>query len=160
MGLSSVLVDQARVLTNSAVLRHNPDGSTTRVRVEGETLMGWVYGPYFDCRVDSPAAPEATDAAGGRVRTAQHPSLIYELEDVNGDPVVLTADDKITVESEDFGTATFEITGQPVIYRKKQDTVCGVAALVQVLDFGVPDGPVSQVGDGGTTTITITPSGS
>lgn len=70
MGLSSVLVDQARVLRYVALQTQAADGTITRLRIEGETQMEWVAGPYFDCRIDSPAAPEAEDSAGGQIGRA------------------------------------------------------------------------------------------
>lgn len=160
MGLSSVLVDRGRVIAYTALMQQMPDGSKVPVRVEGTTQMEWVYGQYFDCRVDSPAAPEGEDAAGGRVRTAQRPTLIYSLEDDDGNPVELNADDRVTVESDDLGTATFEVTGEPVLYRKKQDLICGEALLVRVLTFDVADGRVSQLADAATQPLHIATSGS
>lgn len=140
-------------------MRRMPDNSLVPVKVEGETQMEWVYSQYFDARVDSPAAAEANDAAGGRVRTAQHPTLIFDLEDDDGNPVQLHADDRVEVISEAFGTQTFQITGEPVLYRKKEDLVCGEAALVRLLDFGVTQGRTSQVADAETTTVGISSSG-
>lgn len=160
MGLASALVDQARVAVFTAILEQLPDGSTRRVRVDGETQHEWAYGQYFDCRIDSPAAPEGNDPASGRVRAVQHPTMLYAVEDWDGNPVNLHADDRVTVESDDFGTTTFEVSGEPTLYRKKSGLVCGQAALTVVLDFGITDGRIAQHADAGTTTIHIASSGS
>lgn len=159
MSLSSVLVDSARVITSSSQMVVHPDGSRTPLKIEGTTQTSWVYSQTFDCRIDSPAAPEANDAPGGRVRTAQHPTMIYELEDYDGNPVVLTADDRVEVTSEEFGVQTFQVTGEPEIARKKQDEVCGIALLVRVLDFDVPTGPTTALADAVTVPVHVTPGG-
>jgi hypothetical protein len=108
------------------------------IKVEGETQMTWQQsGTWFACRIDEPEAAEADDAAHGRVRTDQHPTLIYDLEDDAGDPVVLTADSKVEVVSEELGTHTFEVVGQPTRYRKKQDLIAGQVGIKRMLTFPV-----------------------
>jgi hypothetical protein len=160
MSLSGVLVDRGRVWSFTAILDAGDPGSPAipgdpdavppvlpvdevpptapaRVKVEGETQMEWQAGEWFACRIDSPEAAEAEDAAGGRVRTDQHRALIYDLEDESGAPVVLTADSRVEVVSEELGTATYELSGQPTLYRKKTDLIAGQAALKLVLNFPV-----------------------
>lgn len=160
MGIASVLVDRGRVITFEKLMRRNADGSLVPVRVEGETQLEWTYGQWFDCRVNSPAAAETPDSSGGRIRTAQHPSLIYALEDDDGNRVELHADDKVEVDSEVLGTATFQVTGEPNLYRKKVDLICGEAALMRVLNFDVPSGRVAQLGDSAPSIVHLLPGGS
>lgn len=160
MSLSSVLVDRGRALTNQALQQRMPDGSLRPLKVEGETQYQYGYGPYFDCRVDSPAAAEGNDPSGGKTQVEQHPTLIFDVYDENDDPVVLHASNRVAVESEDFGTAVFELTGEPVVYRKKYGLVCGEAALVRVLDPGISLGPVARVTDTeSNSTVTVTGGG-
>lgn len=159
MALSSALVDRARLQTSERLQRRLADGSIVPVKVEGTSQMERVFGPYFDCRVDWPAAPEANDASGGRERVAQHPTLIFDVFDENDDPVVLNAEQRVTVESDDFGTITYEITGEPVMYRKKVGMIVGVANLVRVVDQTIVEGRVAQVVDAERSSLTLTPSG-
>ena len=130
MGLSSVLVDTGRVLTFTAQM--SSDLVPVPVKVEGETQMTWVAGEWFACRVNSPAASEAEGA--GRERVAQKPSLLYELEDEQGGVVELHAADRVEVVSEELGTHTYEIEGEPSLLRKKTDLIVGEASLSRIVD--------------------------
>lgn len=159
MSLSSVLVDRGRALTNVEKMQHNADGTLVPVRIEGTTQMVWQYGPYFDCRIDSPAAPKRRDSAGGRDRTAQSPIVMFDVYDDNDDPVVLHAESRIEVESDAFGTQVWELTGEPELMRKKYDLVCGQANVVRILDFGLINGPITQLADGGTALIHVNATG-
>lgn len=160
MALSAALVDRGRAITFERLMRHLPDGTVQPIRIEGEDQFEWTYGPYFDCRLDSPAAPKVTDAAGGRDRAASKPTLMFALEDDFDNPVELHDDDRVEVESDEFGTLTFRLTGEPVIYRKKIDLVCGEAALSRLLDPPVVTGRVAQIVDNTTAVVTIASGGS
>jgi hypothetical protein len=148
MSLSSALVDRARVVEFTAVLAGDPP---VPVKVEGETQMTWVYGEWFAARINSPEAAESPDSAGGRVRVDQHPTLIFDIEDEAGNAVRIDADDRVQVDSEALGVATFEVTGQPTLFRKKEDVIAGSVVVKRVLDFGVAGLP-----ERGTATVGIT----
>lgn len=152
MSLASVLVDRGRVVAFTAVLAGNPPAP---VKVEGETQMTWVYGEWFSCRIDAPEAAEQTDTAGGRVRTDQSPTLIFDIEDEAGADVRINADDRVQVDSEALGLATFEVTGQPTLFRKKEDVIAGSVVVKRVLDFGVAGLP-----EMGTARVAVGESGS
>lgn len=169
MSLSSVLVDRARVIAFTAVMAGSPPAP---VKVEGETQMTWVTGEWFACRIDSPEAAEQVDTAGGRVRTDQSPTLIFDIEDEMGREVRLNADDRVQVDSEALGLATFEVTGQPTLFRKKEDVIAGSVVLKRVLDFGVDglpelglasvgivSGQTARIGAAGSTGIVLDESG-
>lgn len=161
MGLSSVLVDRGRVLTFEALMRQLPDGTRVPIRVEGTTQREWVYGQWFDCRIASGPSPETPDASGGRVRTADSTSLIFSLDDDDGNRVELHADTRVQVVSDELGTDVYEVTGEPALWRKKQDLVgAGEAQLVHILDFPLVDGRTTQKADAGTTPVHIASSGS
>lgn len=160
MGLSSALVDRARPITFEALMRHLPDGTLVPVRVEGTTQREWVYGQWFDCRIDYPEAGGANDAAGGRSRVSQHPVMIFDVFDDDDNPVVLTNEMRVQVESDDFGSYTWRLTGEPTLYRKKRDLKCGEVTIERLLDWPAVDGRVTQLADAATQPVHIIPSGS
>lgn len=131
MSLSSALVDRARVI-RSAVVTAGPQA--VPVKVEGSTVYAPQTSQWFACRIDSPAAPKQRDAAGGRFRPDQRPMMIYDLEDDDGNPVNLHAEDRVEVESEELGLATWELVGEPLIDRKKVDLVAGEVTVSRILD--------------------------
>jgi hypothetical protein len=57
----------------------------------------------------------------------------------------------VQVDSEALGVATFEVTGQPTLFRKKEDVIAGSVVVKRVLDFGVAGLP-----ERGTATVGIT----
>lgn len=152
MSLSSALVDRARVI-RSTVVTSGPQA--VPVKVEGTTVFSHQPGQWFSCRVDSPAAPKTRDAAGGRSRPDQRPMLIYELEDDDGNPVDLHADDRVELESEELGLATWLLVGEPQIDRKKVDLVAGEVSISRILEERPANLPHQ-----GRQTITVGPSGS
>lgn len=151
MSLSSALVDRARVLRRSVRYAGNPP---VPVKVEGSTMYDDVFSQWFSCRVDSPAAPKTRDAAGGRARADQRPMLIYDLEDDDGSPVNLHAEDRVQVESEELGLSVWELVGEPQIDRKKVDLVAGEVSISRILEER-PTGLPHQ----GRQTVTVAPSG-
>lgn len=152
MSLSSVLVDRARVVRYTVAMAGTPPAP---VRVEGTTQMTWVYGEWFACRIDAPEAAESADSAAGRVRTDQHRTLIFELEDEAGGAVVMNSDDRVQIESEELGLETYELVGQPTLFRKKTVLVAGqvdVKVLLQPTVAGMPSEGEEQIGVGTTGT--------
>lgn len=162
MALSSILVDLGRVATYQAKMIRQPDGSLVRFRVEGETQMEWVFGSYFDCRIDAPNAPEGNDAGGARVEIAQRPSFIFDVEDYDENQVELHANDRVEVTSEDWGGPfLYEVGGEPTLYRKKYGLICGEATLVRLIDETVVEQTTpSALADVGTSVANIVSSGS
>lgn len=160
MGISSILVDRAHAMTYTTLMQQHSDGTMVPVSVEGAWQMEWVAGQWFSARLTVPEAAETPDASGGHVRPAQHATLLFDLEDEDGNPVVLHADDRVVVESEELGTHTFELTGEPQVYRKKVSLILGEAHVVRVLDGQTTPGRVTQRADQGTQPIHLLPSGS
>lgn len=115
MGLSSVLIDRARLLRKAATpLRTG--GRTTFVDVEP--------GEWFSCRLEMPTvAPESQPPSFVSKRVVLSPTLIFDIEDDEGTEVVVRADDMLTIESDDLGSATWQVTGEPMPFRKKQGII-------------------------------------
>lgn len=174
MGLSSILVDRGRVWTNTARMTVGSAGHPSEpVRVEGTTVYDWAAGEWFACRINAPAAAEARDAAQGREQADQRPTLIYDLEDEAGGVVRVGANSRVEVDSEALGLHVWEVTGEPTLYRKKEDLVAGEAQISRLVDdwpAGLPHpgtAKLSLVGSGASTTgelgsgsLTIDESGS
>lgn len=133
MGLSSVLVDRARVFTNTTrMTTASPGHPSVPLRVEGQTVMDWAAGEWFACRINAPAAPES--AHEGAVRADVKPTMIYELEDEAGQPVHLSFNSRVEVDSEALGRHMFEVEAEPTLYRKKEDLVAGEVTISRLVD--------------------------
>lgn len=115
MGLTSVLVDRARLIRKAA----------TPLKVGGRTTFVDVEpGEWFSCRLEMPTvAPESRPPSFASKRVVLSPTLIFDIEDDEGTEVVVRADDMLTVESEDLGSATWQVTGQPMPFRKKEGII-------------------------------------
>lgn len=125
MALSSALVDRARRVRNEATPR----------RVEGTTTFATVTGAWFKARLTVPAAPEADDAQGSHRRTVARPTLLLGVRDREGnrlEPGFLSADDKVEVDSRQFGRGVWEVTGDPEPLRKKRRVIGFQATLAKV----------------------------
>jgi hypothetical protein len=152
MGISSVLVDRGRVWTNT--VRYtvaSPGHPSVPLKVEGSTVYDWAASGWFACRIDSPAAAEARDAAQGRERPDQRPTLIYDLEDEAGNPVFLDSASRVEVDSEALGLHMWDVTGTPTLYRKKEDLVAGEAQISRLTDdwpAGLPHPGFAELGVG------------
>lgn len=133
MGLSSLLVDRARVFTNTTrMTTASPGNPSVPLRVEGQTVMDWAPGEWFACRINAPAAAES--AHEGAVRADVKPTLLYELEDDAGNPVRLSFSSRVEVDSEALGRHMFEVEAEPTLYRKKEDLIAGEVTISRLLD--------------------------
>lgn len=123
MGLNAVLVDRARVVTKAS----------TGKRVEGTTRVATVHGAWFRARLFLEGAPEAAPSARRRQHTTASPQLMFAIRDSNGDPVLVTADLQLEIESAQLGHKVWQVTGDPQPIRKKR-TVIGFLGDVRRLD--------------------------
>ena len=115
MGLQSVLLDRARLIRKAATPLH-VGGRTTFVDVEP--------GEWFAARLDLPTvAPESQPTSFASKRVVLNPTLIFDIEDEEGTAVIVKSDDMLLVESEDLGSATWQVTGQPIPFRKKRGII-------------------------------------
>lgn len=115
MSLESVLVDRARLVRKLA--------STTKVLgrttfVEGEP------GTWFAARLQMPTAT-AEQIPPGFVskRVVLVPTLIFAVEDDNGTPVTVRFNDMLEIESDDLGTETWQVSGEPMPFRKREGII-------------------------------------
>lgn len=129
MALGAVLKDRARYVRNEPAA----------VKVEGSTVMVSDSSPWFRARLEMTALPESQDSQG-RSRIVPAPSLMFGVRDSEGNSLirddggcVISAQDRIEVESRELGTAIWEVTGDPVPMRKKR-TVLGYQAPLQRVD--------------------------
>lgn len=174
MGLSGVLVDRGRVWTNTARSTvASPGNPSVPVKVEGSTVYDWAASEWFACRIDAPAAAEARDAAQGRERPDQRPTLIYDLEDEAGNPVFLDSASRVEVDSEALGLHMWDVTGTPTLYRKKEDLVAGETQISRLVDdwpaglphpgfagVGIASSGSGATGEVGAGSLAIAPGGS
>lgn len=110
MGLTSVLVDRGRVLRQAA----------QPLKVEGRTqFVATEPGTWFDCRLFMPASPESYDPATVRKRVVRVPTMLYDTEDEQGNELTMAVTDQVEIESDDLGSATWQVTGAPEPLRKK-----------------------------------------
>jgi hypothetical protein len=111
VSLNAVLVDRASVVTRQA----------TGVRVEGRTIRADVEAPQFKCRLEVNVAQDTPDPATGVPVVTRTTSLLYGLHDIEGNPVVLNAADRVRVVSRSMGMdELWDVAGDPQPIRKRR----------------------------------------
>lgn len=125
MGLVGVLVDRARLVTNTS----------TGQKVEGTTLMTEGHGEWFKCRLflDMQQYPERTEQ-GGRRKRVKTPQVMFGVKDLQGDPLDVRGDQQIEVESKEYGRAMWQITADPQPIRKKRRVIGGLVEVERVVE--------------------------
>lgn len=106
MALEGALVDRARVL------RKQPSGASAPLGMT--QMIDDVPGQWFDALLQLPDSPQTPDASQGRRRVVRVPTLLTDAFDDDNEAVVFTAEDKIEVVSEKFGTDVWETIGDPM----------------------------------------------
>lgn len=126
MALGSALVDRARVVRNE---------TATTTRVEGSSVVSQVHGNWFRARLELPQGSEGsgTSQEQGRTRGVSSPTLMYELLDEENLRVEMTGEDFVQVESDEFGTTTWQMQGNPQPIRKLR-AVIGFQASVRKVE--------------------------
>lgn len=115
MGLTSVLLDRAR-LVRKAASATKVGGRTTFVDTEP--------GTWFAARLQMPSTQaEQQPADFVAKRIVPTPTLMYAPDDDIGNPVEVRFSDMLEVESEDLGNALWQVTTEPEPYRKKRGII-------------------------------------
>lgn len=133
MALRSALVDRARVISREP----------SEVKVEGRTQYAPITREWFRCRVQLPPIPVAPGPGQpGSRRAAKKPSLLFDVKDLNGDPVVVAFQDRIEVRSVEQGmdTVVFELDSDPQPVRKKRRVIAQEVVL-RVVDSHTRERP-------------------
>lgn len=112
MAITAILVDRARTVGNAS----------TGERIEGTTRVVRVEGTWFRCRLFLEGAPES--ASFGHQRTVAAPQIIYAKRDTLGQPIELTADMRLEVESVELqSTGVWELTEDPLPLRRRRSVL-------------------------------------
>jgi hypothetical protein len=114
MGLTSALVDRARIVRQEAA---------TAGRVRGMTQMAEVRTAWFGCMLQLPQAGMSPDSGGGRRRAVSSPTLLYDVLDEENQEVVLRGGDRIEIESDRHGRSYWEATGDPEVLASLYDRI-------------------------------------
>lgn len=122
MGLTGVLVDRARLVERVPAGR----------KVEGSTIYSQVSGEWFKARLTLEQATEVTGTAGGR-QVSSTPLLLLGIKDVAGDPILITNEDRVEVDSKELGRDLWDITADPEPLRKKRRLIGWQAPLRRVM---------------------------
>lgn len=128
MALGSALVDRARRVYNSP----QPD------RVDGETVFSAVHEAWFRARLTLSDETESDDS-GARRRTIERGTLMFGVRDLSGGSLFdergrarLVASDTIEVSSKQLGDFTYEVTGDPMPYRRRRRIIGFEAPVTRV----------------------------
>jgi hypothetical protein len=70
-----------------------------------------------------PGAPETAEAAGGMSRSEVRPSMLLDIRDSEGNPVVLTSEMLVEVHSKELGDGFYRPDGDPEPLRKKRKVI-------------------------------------
>ena len=130
MGLTHALVDRARLI----------ERVPSPVRVNKRTTFSDVTEPWFRVRLQLPSAPETAEGAGGKTRVEVRPTLLVGVKDNEGNPVVLTTEKLIEVDSPDLGRALYRFDADPEPLRRRRRVIGYEVALrrVEEHDFDPP----------------------
>lgn len=123
MALTAALVDRARPVERRRSGR----------RVEGRTVFGEARGAWFKARLELPQAPEGAEAPTGVRPVVTAPTLMYGVRDSDGQPVELTNQKRVEVDSKELGRATWDVVGDPQPIRKKRTLLGWQAQLRRVV---------------------------
>ncbi len=113
MALGTALVDRARRISNQP----------SPLKLEGRTQFAKFHEPWFRARLTMPANPETADPAGGRTRVEVLPTLLFGLRDADGNPVGLTTEDEVEVDSKELGRAVYRPDADPQPLRKRRSLI-------------------------------------
>lgn len=115
MPLQSVLIDRARILRQAA----------SAVKVGGRTtFVDTEPGTWFSCRLQMPTATNEQIPAGFvSKRVVLVPTLIFDTEDDDGTEVAVRFNDMLEVESDDLGSTTWQVTAEPMPFRKREGII-------------------------------------
>lgn len=67
---------------------------------------------WFDAMLQLPSGQASYEPSNGRRRVVKQPTLLFDVEDYDGMPVDLQNGDLVEVESDRFGTAVWQTTGE------------------------------------------------
>jgi hypothetical protein len=113
MGLTHALVDRARLI----------ERVPSPVRVNKRTTFTDVTEPWFRVRLQLPSAPESAEGAGGHSRVEVRPTLLVGIKDSEGNPVVLTVEKLIEVDSKELGRAVYRFDADPEPLRRRRRVI-------------------------------------
>jgi hypothetical protein len=123
LSLNAALVDRARIVGKRAVGE----------RVEGETIYSEVTGPWFRARLEMRAYPDTPNPVVGTRDIIKTPTLMYGLRDSDGNEIVLNAEDRVEVASNELGGLIYDVAGDPSPIRKKRRLLGHEATLRKVV---------------------------
>lgn len=129
MSLEAVLVDRAR-LVRKADSGVKVGGRTTFVEADP--------GTWFAARLTMPTtSPEQLPAGFVSKRVVLVPTLVYGTDDDDDNPVELRFNDELDVESDDLGSARWQVTTEPQPFRKRESILGFQVTLkrVEVREF-------------------------
>jgi hypothetical protein len=115
MALNSALVDRARIVSRAPVASGR--------KVEGTTVYEKVEGPWFKARLFPEMSAAQLGVENRRRIIPDTPTMLAALLDVNGDPVVITSEARIEVDSKELGNEVWDVSGEPQPLRKKRRVI-------------------------------------
>lgn len=127
MGIRTAMVDRARIVRKEL----------TGTRTMGTSPVVPTHGAWFKCRLDVPFGDEDAAEQGigaGRRSAMKRPTVMYDVQDENGDPVVLSFTDELEVESAQLGRAQWRVTTTPRPIRKKRTVIGYETRLARVVE--------------------------
>lgn len=86
--------------------------------------------PWFRARLTIGSRPRSSE--GNRSRVASNPTLLYKAFDANGEPITLSSEDTVEVESAEYGSAVYRLAGEPQPMRKRRSVIGFEAPLKRV----------------------------
>lgn len=135
LGLVAEVADEPTWLDDGTVVAGAapPAVNSARGWASGAPVFSTVVGDWFRCRLQLPAAPETADPSGRR-RTVVVPTLMYGLLDSAGQPVALSPETRLEVQSpyQFDGSLMYDVVSLPEPMRKKRRVLGWMVTLRRV----------------------------
>lgn len=107
-------------------------------------------GAWFKARVEVDTENETGGAGDANQRVEDRITLMFGIKDSQGQPLALTTEALIEVDSKQFGRHLYRVASDPLAYRKKRKIIGGEAALQRIEEHEyevLPSAPVvTEVG--------------
>lgn len=124
MALRAVCVDRARLLRKES----------SAVRVEGSTSFVAVPGQWFRCRLFLTQSTDAEDPSKGHFSSTLAPQLLCVRRDLDGSRLHLHGDERVEINSRQFGRTLWRMQGEPQPLRKRRRVIGWLAFIERVVE--------------------------
>lgn len=124
MSVAAVCVDRARVLVKEPSAR----------RIEGRTSFTPVAEQWFKCRLFLTQSNDVSDAQRAHFSSVSQPQVLCVKKDLDGTLLSFRGDQRLEINSKQFGRAVWRLMGEPEPLRKKRPIIGWLLFVERVIE--------------------------